>query len=53
LHKIGRFLEFIECGIYIAAGLAWAIAGFPKFTEVAVFGGLFLSVLVWVVWERR
>jgi hypothetical protein len=53
LHKVGRFLEFIEGGILAASGLVWAIAGFPNFTEVAVFGCLFLGVLVWIIWDKK
>jgi hypothetical protein len=31
--------------LVISGGL-WAVAGFPRFTEVVVFGGLFIACII-------
>ena len=41
LFKTASKIEFVfEAIIVIISGSAWAVAGFPHFTEVVVFGGL-------------
>jgi hypothetical protein len=57
LFKPAWIVELIfEAIIVIACGAAWAVAGFPRFTEVAVLGGLGLvcfSVYIGIIWNRE
>jgi hypothetical protein len=57
LFKTASIIEFVfEASILIACGVAWAVAGFPRFTEVAVLGGLGLvcfGVYVGIIWNRE
>jgi hypothetical protein len=57
LFKTASIAELIvEAAILIACGLAWAIAGFPRLTEVAIVGGLGLvcfGVYVGIIWNRK
>jgi hypothetical protein len=57
MFKTTSIVEFIfEAALLTACVAAWAIAGFPRFTEVAVLGGLGLvcfGVYVGVIWNRE
>jgi hypothetical protein len=57
LFKFASSFEFVfEAVILIACGVAWAVAGFPRFTEVAVVGGLGLvcfGVYLGIIWNRK
>jgi hypothetical protein len=57
LFKFTLSFEFVfEAIILIACGAAWAVAGFPRFTEVALFGGLALvcfGVYLGIIWNRE
>jgi hypothetical protein len=41
----------------VVVAVAWAAAGFPRFTEVTIFGGLALlcvgTYFVWMIWDAQ
>lgn len=49
-------VEFtFEAAVVIAGGAAWAIAGFPRLTEVVTVGGLGIACFgayVAIIWNR-
>jgi len=57
MFKTASIVEFVfEAIILITCGLAWAIAGFPHFTEVATLGGFGLvcfGVYVATIGKKR
>jgi hypothetical protein len=57
MFKTASIVEFIfEAALLIACVVAWAFAGFPRFAEVATFGGLGLmcvGVYVGLIWNKE
>ena len=54
--KAASTIEFIiQVGVGVACGIAWAMAGFPHFAEVAGFGGLgfaCVGVFIAMTWKK-
>jgi len=57
VFKTASVVEFaFEAIIVTACGVAWAIAGFPRLTEVVTVGGLGMvcfGAYVALIWNRK
>jgi hypothetical protein len=54
MNRIGSAIELTIFSICVGA---WAIAGFPRFAEVASFGGIALLCIgmycAWMIWDAK